>query len=544
MHRKWLLSAMGFVVLALSIPATAQIAPTAEPASEADAALLNSDTLARSRAVDERNATARLASEAQLKAFQDKQAAYLADLARSRAADEAYRREKAAYEARRMAWEAQVKAAAAPLGARTYAPKIVDAAPTPASAPYLPRKGDPTIPAEVAAVLPRLATVQLPAPNKFVQLDTRYFLCGEELRLGFRLRDGYPEEEVQFAGEFTLTRGAVTTFKALARRQDEPLSCRGQTVRVGSKAEFEKHLLQHTFPNGDEVWSAVEMWQHLMETLSYVTFPAPWPLSYAGREAQVSRDEARRLAERVALLAADRARRAQPPAARPLATEDGDGLDRLAQSLAALGSGASDPRSEADAAPRTQMVAAARAKLAELTQAVDMAPPPAPRGFNDGVYAIDGGGYSISVVGEGERLVVVEPNKRSEYVRQPDGTYHFFNPNTGATFGLRVVDATMIEAFQPLRPERAPTSLSRVGGPGPPAVGPDRAVAEKYAALSKTDPDDAQTWTACAAAAMKRSVATRDEADAYGEQVAEMLKTILVDPTRSPCEDALPSSLW
>ncbi|UTP40524.1 hypothetical protein M9M90_04895 [Phenylobacterium sp. LH3H17] len=543
MHRKWLFSAMGFVLLALSIPAAAQIAPAGEPASEADAALLNSDTLARSRAVDERNATARTANEAELKAFQDKQAAYLADVARSRAADEAYRREKAVYEARRAAWEAQVRGAAAPLGSRTYVPKVVDATPVATAAAYVPRKSDPTLPAEVAAVLPRLATVLLPAPNTFVQLDTRYFLCGEELRLGFRLRDGYPEDEVQFAGEFTLTRGAITTFKAMARRQAEPLSCRGQTVKVGSKAEFEKHLLQHTFPNGDEVWSAVDMWQHLMETLSYVTFPAPWPQNYAGRDAEVSRDEARRLAERVALLAADRAGRPAPPAAQAPVTKDDDGLDRLAQSIAALGGASADPPSE-DAAPRTQMVAAARARLAELTQAVDMAASPAPRGFNDGVYAIDGGGYSISVAGEGDSLVVVEPNKRSQYVRQPDGTYHFFNPNTGTTFGLRVVSATMIEAFQPLRPDRAPTSLSRVGGPGPPAVGPDRAIAEKYAALSKTDPDDAQTWTACAAAAMKRSVATRAEADAYGGKVAEMLKTILVDPNRSPCEDALPSSLW
>lgn len=540
MRRGWLFGAISTVLLAGWGAADAQTPRAAEPESEADAALLNADTLAKARAVEQRNEAARQASEAQLKAFQDKHAAYLADVARSRAAEEAYRREKAAYEARRTAWEAQVKSAAAPFGGRIYVPKVVDAAPTATPARYVPRKGDPTLPAEVAAVLPRVATVQLPAPNTFVQLDTRYFLCGEELRLGFRLKDGYPEEEIRFAGEFTLTRGSVTTFNAIARRQDEPLSCRGQTVRVGSKAEFEKHLLQHTFPNGDEVWSAVEMWQNLMETLSYVTFPAPWP-NAAGRDAAVSREEARRLAERVALLAADRAGRPAPPTA-PALSNARDVPGGPAQEVAS-GALASAERRPAGAQTPAQSVAAARAKLAELTQSVDMAAP-APRGFNDGVYAMDGGGYSISVSGEGDRLVVVEPNKRSAYVRQADGTYHFFNPNTGTTYGLRVVDATTIEAFQPLRPDRAPTRLGRIGGPGPLTVGPDRAIAEKYAALSRSDPDDAQTWTACAAAAMKRSVATKAEADAYGGQVGEMLKTILVDPSRSPCEDAIPSSLW
>lgn len=533
MRGLWLAGMAGSLLLAGS--AAAQEPRPEDPASVADAAVLNANTLAKAEAVDARNATAKAAYEADVKAYQEKQAAYLADLARSRAADEAFKREQAAYEARQREWEAQVKAAAAPGGGRTYVPRVVEAVSAPA--PHAPRKADMSLPPVLFAVLPRIATVQLPAPNEFVQLDTNYVLCGDELRLAFRLRDGYPLDEVQFAGEYTLIRGSITTFKAIARRQPEGLRCDRQSVLVGKKAEFEKHLLQQTFDNGDEVWSAVDMWRHLMDTLTYVTFPAPWPESYAAREAELQKAEAERLAQRTALLEADRARRAPSPPPAPLAPQTAS-----APAMPPASTPASSTPGPTDSGPRPDRTAA-QARLAELSrQAAAVGARPEP-GFNDGVYAIDGGGYSINVKGEGDRLIVVEPNKRSEYVRQPDGTYHFWNPNTQTTYGLRVVNATTIEAFRP--GSGAPgTRLGRTGGPGAPSVGPDRAVAERYAALSRSDPDDAQTWTACAAAAMKRSVSGRDEADAYGTQVAEMLKLILVDPSRSPCPDAIPAALW
>lgn len=171
--------------------------------------------------------------------------------------------------------------------------------------------------------------------------------------------------------------------------------------------------------------------------------------------------------------------------------------------------------------------------------------------FSDGTYVLEGGSYSITVQREGDTLVVVEPNKRSVYKRQGDGSYHFYNPNTDATYGIRVVDEQTIEAFKPFQDGNSPTRLVRSGGrPSAPAVAAAKPpvntaaeLAERYKERSLSDPENAQAWTACAAAALKRSQATAAEADAYGARMAEVLRLILVDPSKSPCEDAIPASV-
>jgi hypothetical protein len=176
---------------------------------------------------------------------------------------------------------------------------------------------------------------------------------------------------------------------------------------------------------------------------------------------------------------------------------------------------------------------------------------------------LDGGSYSITIRREGDALIVVEPNKTSPYRRQPDGTYHFYNPNTETNYGIRILDNQTIEAFKPDQPGNTPSRLSRVGGPPPPpapepapapapAADPAPpppasnagAVAERYRKLSETDDKDAQAWTACAAAAKKRELATAAEADEYGRKMAMVLKQIVVDTSRSPCEDAISAAVW
>ncbi len=68
-------------------------------------------------------------------------------------------------------------------------------------------------------------------------------------------------------------------------------------------------------------------------------------------------------------------------------------------------------------------------------------------------------------------------------------------------------------------------------------------LARTYQDKAQADPDNAQAWTACAAAATKRS-ASPAEADDYAVQMAKVLKLIVPDPSRSPCEDAIPPALW
>lgn len=185
--------------------------------------------------------------------------------------------------------------------------------------------------------------------------------------------------------------------------------------------------------------------------------------------------------------------------------------------------------------------------------------------FSNGTYMVEGGSYSITVEQQGDSLIVVEPNKRSEYTRVPNGTYQFRNPTNGILYGLRVIDDHTIDAFKPDREDVAPTRLARLGGPPAPAEtepapvaatasGPVLApvaatdsyskLAQHYLELTTSDPDNVQSWTACAAAALKHSMANSAEAEAYAAETAKRLKTILADPGRSPCKDVLPDTLF
>lgn len=161
-----------------------------------------------------------------------------------------------------------------------------------------------------------------------------------------------------------------------------------------------------------------------------------------------------------------------------------------------------------------------------------------------GTYVIDGGGYSIEMKIEGDTLVVVEPNKTSPYGKQADGSYHFTNPNNGVTYGIRVIDDATIEAFKP-GTGNPPTRLTRLGGGGQ-ATTADVADADKYSALAErynelaqSDPANIQVHVACSAVALKRSVASREEADAYAAQMASMLRQL--DASANPCPDVITS---
>ena len=159
-----------------------------------------------------------------------------------------------------------------------------------------------------------------------------------------------------------------------------------------------------------------------------------------------------------------------------------------------------------------------------------------------GTYVIDGGGDSIDVKMDGGNLIVVEPNKTSTYVAQGDGTYEFTNPNNGVTYGIRVIDDRTIEAFKP-GTDNAPTRLSLLGSPGGGTTA-DVAdnekwekLAEQYSERIQSDPANVQANVACAAVAMKRSVASKNEADAYAAQMLEMLRQM--DASSSPCPEVM-----
>lgn len=168
-------------------------------------------------------------------------------------------------------------------------------------------------------------------------------------------------------------------------------------------------------------------------------------------------------------------------------------------------------------------------------------------GSASGTYMVEGGSYAIELRQEGDTLVVVEPNKESAYTREGDA-YVFYNPNTDMRYGIRVLDANTIEAFKPDFPDNPATRLVRTGGAGTDdgdaegASGADAdrygALAEHYAGMVESDPANVQSWTACAAVAMKRSSSNPAEADAYAAQMASMLRQM--DAATSPCPEVIP----
>lgn len=191
-----------------------------------------------------------------------------------------------------------------------------------------------------------------------------------------------------------------------------------------------------------------------------------------------------------------------------------------------------------------------------LPKTVEMQPAPAialtePAKSEDqstlaGTYVIEDGSYSITIEEESGNVVVVEPNKRSIYERQGDGSYQFYNSNTGSTFSLRFLDKRTVEADR-VPSEGTPSILKRVDTPAAnKALEMNEtyaAVARRYSEMAQTDPSNAQAWTMCSAVAFKRSLSDGEDFSRYAMQMSETLKVILED-TGNPCSDAIPNEYW
>lgn len=163
-----------------------------------------------------------------------------------------------------------------------------------------------------------------------------------------------------------------------------------------------------------------------------------------------------------------------------------------------------------------------------------------------GQYQMGGGAYSITVEVAGADLVVVEPNKRSVYTRQPDGTYHFRNPTNNILYGLRSAGQGALEAYKPDNANATPTRLERVNTTvSDSAAEPNEqyvALAEKYQAMVQSDPANTQSWIACSGVALKRAYSAKAEADQYARSMVQMLKQM--DARATPCADVIPPSMF
>jgi hypothetical protein len=162
-----------------------------------------------------------------------------------------------------------------------------------------------------------------------------------------------------------------------------------------------------------------------------------------------------------------------------------------------------------------------------------------------GTYLLEGGSYSVTIDRDGEGLIVREPNKDSPYTRFDDDEFHFWNDNTQTKYGIRYLDARTIEAFKPDVAGNVGSRLVLVGGANDTVVeSPESArweqLAGEYATRIENDPANAQAWSACAGVAMKRSIATVADADAYASQMKQMLQLLMGEGSASPCPDVIP----
>ena len=195
--------------------------------------------------------------------------------------------------------------------------------------------------------------------------------------------------------------------------------------------------------------------------------------------------------------------------------------------------------------PRTAGRSPMTAVLATLLAALLAAPAALAADVTPGTYMLEGGSYMIEVQADGDGLLVVEPNKNSPYTRVDDDEFHFWNDNTQTNYGIRYLDDRTIEAFKPDQPDNVASRLVLVGGGGADAVVENddsarwEALAEEYAARLESDPANIQAWAACAGVAMKRSVSTQADADAYAQQMAQMLQQIMPGGSPSPCSEVM-----
>lgn len=166
------------------------------------------------------------------------------------------------------------------------------------------------------------------------------------------------------------------------------------------------------------------------------------------------------------------------------------------------------------------------------------------KSFVAGTFVMEGGGYSAQVAAKGTDLLVVDSGRSSLYSLQDDGTYRFRNRN-GSVFSLKVLDQQTLlfdripSSGNPTRMLRETTSTAALSANSE----ADLEIAERYRQRALSEPQDAQLWTMCAAAAYKRSVSDGQNTARYARQMAASIRQILTSQS-NPCPDAISAEHW
>ena len=120
------------------------------------------------------------------------------------------------------------------------------------------------------------------------------------------------------------------------------------------------------------------------------------------------------------------------------------------------------------------------------------------QGGSDGLYATKENNYRIEVKFVPGKLIVVEPNKTSEYMQRPNtGIYDFKNPTNGISYVLEVAgEGKALKAYKPGTPNNI-TDLALVR-PAKPASPPAAAGVVRIPVQNKDalNPDLEELWGA------------------------------------------------
>lgn len=165
-----------------------------------------------------------------------------------------------------------------------------------------------------------------------------------------------------------------------------------------------------------------------------------------------------------------------------------------------------------------------------------------------GVFEMEGGNYSVSVKFQDSSIEVTEPNRVTSYTLLSGNKYQYYHEEFQKTYYVEIMDPNTL-SFTSSNTSGA-TILKRSSQTLKAASKDyDRymAIANKYKEMAENDADDdmeVQAYTFCSVSALAGAMKTEKEFIEYASQVALTLKTILVNPNKNPCQDAIPAAAW
>jgi hypothetical protein len=161
-----------------------------------------------------------------------------------------------------------------------------------------------------------------------------------------------------------------------------------------------------------------------------------------------------------------------------------------------------------------------------------------------GPYTSEDGMYTVNMEFSNDTLYVVEPNKKSAYSKIAENKFAYTNPNNGKKYELQVADANTLIAFGSTGQTKFWWSGSITKAATPAQFEYYQKVAEEYKEKMTSDPNDAQLWSLCAAAAINRATLNKEGFETYARTAILSIRQLVEDQRRCPCPKAIPPTLW